>query len=258
MSEEQNRSSSTQTRSTYQRIRSFLKGILLIITMIGIIVIGFILFNSYRTIQTTQATISNPIQAIMKKIGVESTPVVYPDPVIIINDLTRMAQLQTAEISMTEIFSAQVGTEEFFGLFEDSMIFVAVGQVTAGIDLAKLTPNDIEISSFQTATIRLPQPEIFVVALDNEQSRVMNRDTGLLIEANPQLETEVRRAAVKNFEKKAIEEGLLDEATASAQETIGGLITSLGFGATVFIDETGLLPTPISSPELPKGYFITD
>ncbi len=257
MSRQNGQSEPTQPQRGGGCIRSLLMGVLLVLALIGAVGIGVVLADIYDETRAIQTAIDNPLQAVMKKIGLEATPVIRPDPVVVINDITRMAQLQTAEISMTEVFTAQAGTEEFFGLFEDSLIFVAVGQVTAGIDLAKLTPNDLEVSSFQTATIRLPQPELFVVTLDNEQSRVMDRDTGLLMESDPQLETLVRQAAVQNFEAEAIEQGILDEATLGAQEALGGLLTSLGFENVVFIGIDDALPAPLPDPELPKGYFVT-
>ena len=196
--------------------------------------------------------VTQPIESLKKSIGIDATPEIRPNPITIVRSINDLAQLQTASYSMEKIITAKRGEDSLFGLFEDSLIFVAVGEVTAGIDLAKLTPNDIQATSFQTATIRMPQPEIFIATLDNENSYVADRDTGLLAEADSQMETQARQAAEQAILDAAIQEGILDKADENAKVVIDGLLKSLGFQAVIFVEGDMPAVEPFD-PEVPKG-----
>lgn len=203
-----------------------------------------------------EKSVNEPIQSLKKSIGIGVTPEIRPDSITIVRSINDLAQLQTASYSMEKIITAKRGEESLFGLFEDSLIFVAVGEVTAGIDLGKLTEADIQVTTFQTATIRMPDPEIFIATLDNENSYVADRDTGLLTQADPQMETLARQAGEEEILKAAIEEGILDIADENAKTVLDGLLKSLGFQAVIFVD--GDMPplVPFES-EVPKGFLVT-
>ena len=139
------------------------------------LVAGFFVISSY----TVDKVVNEPIQALVKSIGLRATPEIRPDPVTIVREINKLAQLQTASVQMEKIITADAGGDDFLGLFEDTMIFVAVGEVTAGVDLAKMTPSDIQAVTFQTVTLRLPPAEVFISTLDNELSYVADRDVGI-------------------------------------------------------------------------------
>ena len=62
----------------------------------------------------------------------------------------------------------------------DEITFLATGDVIAGIDLAKLKQEDVWRSPDGTINLRLPPPEVLVTRVDNKESRVLARDTGVL------------------------------------------------------------------------------
>lgn len=197
-----------------------------------------------------------PVAELVKQLGIEATPEIRPNPITIVRSITDLAQLQTAAYSVEKIVTSQSGPQNWLGrLFEDNLIFVAVGQVTAGVDLARLTPADIQATTFQTVTIRLPPPQVFVATLDNERSYVADRDTGLLRRADPQIETAVRRAAEAAVLEAALEQGILEVADRNARLVLEGLLKSLGFQAVVFTND----PLPPAQPfdvEPPKGFLL--
>lgn len=198
-----------------------------------------------------------PAQALVKRIGINATPVIRPDPVTIIREINNLARLETAEYVSDKIISAETGGS-LFGLFDDNMLFVARGQVIAGVDLAQMIQADIQAATYQTVTVRLPAAEVFVATLDNENSYVADRDIGIgrrIQGIDPDLETEVRREAVKAIEEAALEEGILELADENARKVIESLLKGVGFEAVVFVD--GDMPPPIQiDPEQPKGFII--
>jgi hypothetical protein len=113
------------------------------------------------------------------------------------------------------------------------LIFVAHGEVIAGIDLNKLDPEDLEVKG-GVLYVTLPETEIFVTAIDNEQSYVYDRDTGLLTHGEVNLETEARRAAEREIEESALEDGILDLAEQNAISFLDRLFRDLGYPEVIF------------------------
>ena len=65
--------------------------------------------------------------------------------------------------------------------------------------------------------------------LDNAHTRVYSRTTGLLVEADPNLESEVRLAAEDQFTRAALADGVLDKARQNARASVTALLRGLGF-----------------------------
>jgi hypothetical protein len=84
--------------------------------------------------------------------------------------------------------------------------------------------------------VRLPDAEIFSATLNNEQSYVYDRDTGLFTKGNPQLETEARKAAEQEILKAAQLDGILDQAQMNAEVYLERLFNSLGYLKVEFVD----------------------
>src|SRR6185436_5889928 len=66
----------------------------------------------------------------------------------------------------------------------DEITFLAAGDVIAGIDLSRLQQNDAWRSADGTLNLRLPPPQILVSRVDNNESRVLTRKTGVLRRAD--------------------------------------------------------------------------
>ena len=70
-------------------------------------------------------------------------------------------------------------------------------------------PEDLRLEN-DVLYVTLPEAEIFVVAIDNQQSYVYDRDTGIFSHGEVDLETEARRAAELEIEESALDDGILD------------------------------------------------
>ena len=113
----------------------------------------------------------------------------------------------------------------------DKILLVVHGQSIAGIDLAKLKPEDVRIEGKDQRSIKvnLPPSEIFVTSLDNGKSRVYARTTGLLVPADQNLESDTRTKAQQQLQAAALADGILDAARKNARATISALLFSFGF-----------------------------
>jgi hypothetical protein len=156
------------------------------------------------------------------------TPTILPDPVTIIREVRGLSRLETATYTVEKIITAESQQGPFAFLFGDRLILVAHGQVIAGVDLAKLEESDITVGEGGRVDVVLPQAEVFVTALDSEQSYVFHRDTGV-IGMKVDLETEARQAAEEEILNAALEDGILEMAQGNAKSYIRHLILTLGF-----------------------------
>jgi hypothetical protein len=119
-------------------------------------------------------------------------------------------------------------------LLGDQMLFVAQGEVTAGVDLSKFKPEHLRWQG-EAVNVRLPRPEVFHVSLDNRSSRVYHRSTGWLNKSDPQLETRVRQRADEVLLTGALEEGILDQARRNAEKEVGSLLKGFGAKSVTFM-----------------------
>ena len=164
------------------------------------------------------------------------TPTILPDPVTIISGVRSLARLETIQYSVEKVITAETNQGPFGFLFGDRLILVAHGIVIAGMDLERLTPEQLELRG-GALYVQLPEPEIFLTTLDNDRSYVYNRDTGLLTHGNINLETDARRAAEAEIEKAALEDGILDQARVNAENYLYRLLRDLGYPEVIFTQQ---------------------
>ena len=114
-------------------------------------------------------------------------------------------------------------------LVGEKVLLVAAGDVEAGVDLESLGRDDVRVSG-ETVTIRLPEPEILSVSLDEGATGVYDRDFGPLnVRPNDGLVEEARDAAIERIGEAARDEVILAQAEQNAENGIRAFVTSLGF-----------------------------
>lgn len=209
-----------------------IQGIFLLI-LIGA---GIYLFNSVQnSISSQLSPVREMTDSLSTQIAVvlHPTPTILPDPVTIVHEVRSLARLETIKFSLEKIITAETRQGIFKWLVGDRLILVAHGEVIAGIDLNKLSPDALEVRG-GILYVQLPDPEIFVVAVDNEQSYIYDRDTGLFTHGEVNLESEARRAAEIEIKESALNDGILELADQNAESYLGGLFRELGFPEVIF------------------------
>ena len=207
-----------------------------ILVLVILVVVGVILVNSVQNSISSQLL---PVREMTNKLSTQvaavlhPTPTIIPDPVTIIHEIQSLARLETIKFSLEKIITAEIHQGAFDWLIGDRLLFVAHGEVIAGIDLNKLDPEDLEVKN-GVLYVTLPDAEIFITAIDNEQSYVYERDTGLFTHGEVNLETEARRVAEQEIEKSALEDGILDLAEQNAISFLDRLFRDLGYPEVVF------------------------
>jgi hypothetical protein len=200
-----------------------------------------------QTIQQTQAAVTEPFnqvsqanQSLQTQVSnlLNPTPTIIPDPVTYINEIRALARLETIQYSVEKVITGETGGGTFQALFGDKILFVGHGTVIAGIDMAKMQPEDMRYEN-GVLTVRLPPAEIFIAALNNEKSYVYDRNTGVLTRPDINLETLVRQSAEQEILKGALEDGILEQAQVNAEAYLLKFFAALGFPNTIFLYDQG-------------------
>lgn len=116
----------------------------------------------------------------------------------------------------------------------DELTFLAMGDVIAGIDLSQLNDRDVWREG-DTVVMRLPPPQILISRVDNKESRVLSRKTGMLRRADVDLETRARQFAEKNITDEAIKKGVLPMASQNAEKKLAEFLRQLGAKQVRFV-----------------------
>lgn len=204
------------------------------------------------------ASVIDPIGDRVRQLFVQATPVILPNPATIVTQINDLARLETASYELEKVVTADSGQNGILDFFlGESMVFVAHGKVYAGVDLATMTPEDLAVVDPDTVMVHLPQAIIFddIPALDTERSFVADRDTGLLIKGDPELETQVRQSAEAAIREAAQASDILERANFNAQEYMRGFLEGLGFTEVIFTQDVPTNVPPYEQP-VPKGYIL--
>lgn len=219
------------------------------ILVVGILAIfALFAFGMVWAVSNVLKTALSPVEQMTGLVGTQvagvlnPTPTILPDPITIVRSVRSLARLETIEYAIEKVITAESMQGPFGFLFGDRLILVAHGEVLAGVDLNKLGPKDLWLEG-GVLYVRLPDPEVFVSALDNEKTYVYSRETGLLTRGSLTLEGDARSAAEREIEKAAMENGILTQARRNAEGYLYGLLVQLGYPEVIFI-QAQETPTP--------------
>jgi hypothetical protein len=187
--------------------------------------------NTTAPFATSNAALQTQVSQLLNP-----TPTIIPDPVTYINEVRALARLETIQYSVEKVITAQIGQESLGFLFGDKLLFVAHGTVIAGIDMAKIMPEDMRLQN-GALIVRLPAAEVFIATLDNTKSYVYNRETGILSKGTTDLETLARQRAEEEILKAATEDGILEQAQRNAELFLFKFFQALGYQQVIFVQE---------------------
>jgi hypothetical protein len=152
-----------------------------------------------------------------------------PAVVLAVHDLAR---LEATSFHIEKVVEATDAQSRLWGLVDakDQVLLVAVGDVVAGVDLAKVRDEDVKVdATSHTVRMRLPPAEILSSSLDERATHVYARSTDVLARRNERLEGEARPAAEEQMRRAAVDGGILERARASAEQTLRALLRSMGY-----------------------------
>jgi hypothetical protein len=152
---------------------------------------------------------------------------------LIVQHLQNLQELTTTVQTMEKIVptSAQRKLGDI-SLGTTRLLYVARGEVRAGVDLSELTRQDIQIDRHNNIEINLPTAKILDSKIDVNNSRVYDYDRGFLNlgpDVAPQLQTLAQRNTLTEIVDTACKTGILDTANLKAKESVSQLLTNIGY-----------------------------
>jgi hypothetical protein len=210
--------------------RIILAVILVILAWVAFTALNKSISNALNPLKQANLSLSTQIADLL-----HPTPTIIPDPITIIHEVRGLARLETIQYSVEKIITAEIGGGIFEFLNKDRLLLVAHGTVIAGVDLEKLTPDDLWLTN-SVLNVRLPAAEIFIASLDNEKSYIFDRETSILRQSDQNLETLARQSAEQEIRKSAIEDGILEIAQRNAESYLSRLFLALGYADVIFIE----------------------
>lgn len=207
------------------RNQAALAAILLVVIFAAIVGLYFLLVGPERLVERTFGRKEQQV-----------------DLALLVTQIQELSRLETASMRVMHISTV---TQSYGAvpnqLMGDELTLLAVGDVIAGVDLSHLRQEDIRYAGEGTLAIDLPPPIVLVVRVDNQESRVLNRDTGVLRRADVHMETRARARAEANIRNEAVRKGILTLAEQNAQKKLAEFLGKVGF-QTIRFEPTP--PTP--------------
>jgi len=151
----------------------------------------------------------------------------------VVEKVQRLNRLETVVYSLdTVVESSESNPVLPDVLAGDKLLMIVHGQTIAGVDMSQLKPESVQITEnggARSITLTLPPSIVFLTTIDENKSRVYQRDTGIFVKADPNLETQTRAKAQADLQQAALSDGILDAASKNARATVTAMLEGLGF-----------------------------
>jgi hypothetical protein len=142
----------------------------------------------------------------------------------IVKQIQSLADLVTVKYSMEKV----VVLEDVKWYGGNRVTLVAHGVVKAGISLQNFKPEDIEING-RRIRLKLPAATVTDAYLNDRETQVLERSTGLLRLFDKDLEQEARKQAVGQLIVASKKNGIVQEAEERARLQLQTLLLQAGF-----------------------------
>ncbi len=160
------------------------------------------------------------------------------DPPSVLTQVQRLSQLATVKYTIQKVIGL---TERKQPVGSESILLIVQASVQAGIDLASLLPEDVEVHRDGTVVVRLPAAKILNVTIDEKETKVWDRQKTWWtpwVAYSLDLEQRARLAGIAAVTQAALDMGILPQAEQNAETSIRGLLR-LGGVKTVQIVAAG-------------------
>jgi hypothetical protein len=148
-----------------------------------------------------------------------------PDELAVIAQIKQLHELATVRYSVQRVVGLR---EQKVPFGEEWILLMVEGRVTAGVDLARLSRDNVRYVDANSVMLELPAAQIFDVSLDEKQTKVWDRQITWWtpwVPFNPELEHHARLQAIEDVRNAALQMGILDQAQHNAETAIRDLLT---------------------------------
>jgi len=179
---------------------------------------------------------------------------------MVVQQVRNASELTTAIFTMeTVVPASRDRTIGGYVVGKTTLLYIAYGEVRAGVDLSDLKPEDVQLNG-DTTILRLPPPQILDSKIDVSRSKVYDYDRGFLglgPDAAPELQDLAQRQTLDKVVASACANGILQSASDRAKMTVSQLLMTAGYQKLIVENQPPLidscqLSTPVEvPPQLP-------
>jgi hypothetical protein len=153
--------------------------------------------------------------------------------------VTQVRELNRLETATMHVMHVSTTTQTYDmvpdTLTGDQLTLLAVGDVIAGVDMSLVNKTDVWRQADGTVVIRLPPSQVLVTRVDNKQSHVISRKTGILRRADINLESRARQRAEQEIRNEAVRKGILNLASQNAELKLAEFLHTTGVQRVKFV-----------------------
>jgi Protein of unknown function (DUF4230) len=146
---------------------------------------------------------------------------------VVVKQVQDASELTTAIFTMEAVVPTQQDANiAGFVVGSTKLLYLAYGQVRAGVDLSQIRATDIQAQGDQLI-VRLPAPKLLDRKIDVSRSNVYDYNRGFLglgPDAAPTLQTLAQQKALERITEAACNEGILQKANDRAQLVVSQLV----------------------------------
>jgi Protein of unknown function (DUF4230) len=175
---------------------------------------------------------------------------------VVVKQVQDASELTTAIFTMEAVVPTQQNaTLGGFVVGTTKLLYVAYGQVRAGVDLSQIKASDIQVQADPSGgrlVIRLPAPKLLDSKIDVSRSQVYDYNRGFLglgPDAAPTLQTMAQQQALDKIVASACQEGILMKAGDRAKLVVSQLVKIPPYKEVVIeMTPPGACPTAATTP----------
>jgi hypothetical protein len=146
---------------------------------------------------------------------------------VVVKQVQDASELTTAIFTMEAVVPTQQNTTMGgFVLGTTKLLYIAYGQVRAGVDLSQIAPTDIQVQDGRLL-VRLPAPKLLDSKIDVSRSNVYDYNRGFLglgPDNAPTLQSLAQQQALDKIVTAACQEGILQRAGDRAKLVVSQLV----------------------------------
>ncbi|NQU12273.1 DUF4230 domain-containing protein [bacterium] len=178
------------------------------------------------------------------------------DPPAIVREIQQLQELVTVKHSIQKVVGLK---EEKIPFGSEQILLMVRAEVLAGVDLAGLTDADVAVAPDRTVNIRLPAPRVMHVYINDQETRIWDRQKTWWtpwVPFNPELDQKARLLALESVQAAALDMGILRDAQANAERSIRRVLSLGGLAPVRFAPREparppAAVPAPTAEPAAP-------
>jgi len=151
---------------------------------------------------------------------------------LVLEQVRTVSELTTAVFGMQAVVpTSRDRTLGGYVIGKTTLLYIAYGEVRAGVDLSDLTPSNVQVTG-DAVTVTLPPPHILDSKIDVTRSQVYDYDRGFLglgPDVAPDLQQLAQQKTLQTILDTACKQGLLQQASDRAQVVVTKLLNTAGY-----------------------------